>query len=68
MPLAMPCNHNVTLPLFLHLENMRLAPENHEPDLVKSILQRPFHVTLTNREEERLFLELRGIRRALFLH
>lgn len=53
-------NHNVTLPLFLHLENMRLAPENHEPDLVKSILQRPFHVTLTNREEERLFLELRA--------
>lgn len=53
-------NHNVTLPLFLHLENMRLAPENHEQDLVKSILQRPFHVTLTHREEERLFLELRA--------
>lgn len=53
-------NHNVTLPLFLHLENMRLAPEHCEPDLVKSILQRPFHVTLTNREEERLFLELRA--------
>jgi len=53
-------NHNVTLPLFLHLENMRLAPDNHDPDLVKSILQRPFHVTLTNREEERLFWELRA--------
>ncbi|NUN98988.1 MAG: hypothetical protein HUU01_00070 [Saprospiraceae bacterium] len=52
-------NHNVTLPLFLHLENMRHVPENYEPDLVKSILQRPFHVTLTNREEERMFLELR---------
>ncbi len=52
-------NHNVTLPLFLHLENRRQSPETGEPDLIRSILQRPFHVTLTHREEERMFLELR---------
>ncbi len=53
-------NHNVTLPLFLHLESRRLAAQSNEPDLVKSVLLRPFHITLTNSEEEYLFLELRA--------
>lgn len=53
-------NHNVTLPLFLHLENLRHETESQGSDLVKNILQGPFHAALSSDDEEQLFSELKA--------